>query len=172
MDYISPINHAIEYIESNLTEPLDIESVAGAAGYSRFHFDRLFLATVGETPAGYVRKRRLSETARELVVSKKRILDIALDYQFQSQSAFTRAFRKLFGLSPGAYRRRGRLVRLCHRIVLKQPRLFRPDSDLSFAHASIVFAQQAPASFLRRTSDRVYLAWRWQSDIHPLFLPD
>ena len=123
MDYIQPINCAIDYIESSLTQEIDLSEVAAAAGYSPFHLSRLFRAMTGETPAGYVRKRRLSEAARQLLTTKRRILDIALDYQFGSQAAFTRAFRTAFGVSPGAYRKRGRPARLTRRMTLRQPRL-------------------------------------------------
>ena len=123
MDYIHPINRAIDYIEANLAQELDLSEVAAAAGYSPFHLSCLFRAMTGETPGGYIRKRRLSEAARQLVTSKRRILDIALDQQFGSQAAFTRAFRAAFGISPGAYRKRGRLARLTHRITLRPPRI-------------------------------------------------
>src|SRR5262245_7049845 len=111
MDYSEPINQAIDYIENNLTEAVTLEKISAAAGYSPFHFGRLFLALIGETPGEYLRKRRLSEAARELVVSRRKILDIALDYQFQSQEAFTRAFKKRFRVSPALYRRKRRLAR-------------------------------------------------------------
>jgi AraC family transcriptional regulator len=123
MDYINPINRAIDYIEANLTQTIDLSEVAAAAGYSPFHLSRLFLAMTGETPGGYIRKRRLSEAARQLLASETRILDIALDYQFGSQAAFTRAFRAALGTSPGTYRKRGRCARLTHRIALRQPRI-------------------------------------------------
>lgn len=123
MEYTQPINRAISYIETNLTQEIELSKVAAAAGYSFFHFGRLFRATTGETLGSYIRKRRLSEAARQLLISKRRILDIALDHQFCSQAAFTRAFRTTFGISPGAYRKRGRFARLTHRITLRQPRL-------------------------------------------------
>jgi AraC family transcriptional regulator len=122
MDYIGPINRAIDYIENNLTQTIALDQVAAVAGYSRFHFDRLFLIRLGETPARYIRKRRLSEAACELVISKKSILDIALDYQFQSQEAFTRSFKKMLSLSPAAYRKRGRLTRAFHKVTLNNRR--------------------------------------------------
>lgn len=65
-----------------------------------------------ETPGSYIRKRRLSEAVRQLLTSKSRILDIALDYQFDSQAAFTRAFRAMFAISPGSYRKRQWFARL------------------------------------------------------------
>ena len=123
MEYMHPINRAIDYIEANLTLEIDLSEVAAAAGYSPFHLSRLFRAMTGDTLAGYIRKRRLSEAARQLLTSGRRILDIALDHQFGSQAAFTRAFRAAFRISPGAYRKRGRLARLTHRIALRQPRI-------------------------------------------------
>ncbi|MFN8489825.1 MAG: helix-turn-helix domain-containing protein [Caldilineaceae bacterium] len=124
MDHICHLNRAINDIEAHLTQPLAVEQVAARIGYSRFHFDRLFLATVGDTLASYLRKRRLTEAAREIIHSDKPLLDIALDYQFQSQEAFTRSFKRMFGLSPGAYRRRRRLTRPFFKITLRPQRLF------------------------------------------------
>lgn len=127
------IAHAITYLETHLTEPTTVEQAAAAAGYSRHHFSRIFLALTGLTPTSYLRKRRLSEAARELVTSSKRILDIALDYQFGSQEAFSRSFKQEFGLSPGAYRRRGRLHRLWGRISLGVANLLYPGKGLNGA---------------------------------------
>jgi AraC-like DNA-binding protein len=127
---IESINCAIDQIETHLTDPIDIGQVAASVGYSRFHFDRLFLAMTGQTPAGYIRQRRLSEAARMLVTSPQPILEIALDYRFGSQEAFTRAFRRVFRLTPRAYRQRGHLKRYQSRISLKRCRIQRLDDGL------------------------------------------
>jgi AraC-like DNA-binding protein len=177
MEYTAPVNRAIGYIGNRLGEPIAIEDVAAAAGYSRFHFDRLFLAVVGDTASRYIRKRRLSEAARQLVTSNKRILDIALDCQFQSQEAFTRAFRRAFGISPGAYRKRGRLARLFPRITLKRPRIFCLDEERGVApgiallgrgagkvrpaRAYVVLAYRKPVDGPRRAFDVLHLSFRW-----------
>ncbi len=102
-DAIPHLKHAITHLESHLTAPTSIEEAAALVGYSRYHFSRLFLPVTGITPVAYLRKRRLTEAARELATSSKRILDIALDYQFQSQEAFTRSFKQDFWVSPGLY---------------------------------------------------------------------
>ena len=54
----------------------------------------------------YVRKRRLTEAGKALLHSNQRILDIALDWQYDSQEAFTRAFKRAYGVPPGTFRRR------------------------------------------------------------------
>ncbi|MFD0717605.1 helix-turn-helix transcriptional regulator [Paenibacillus sp. GCM10027626] len=97
-------NHVLEFIEKNLKNELCLETIASYTAISKYHFHRLFHAHVGMTLASYIRKRRLSNAASELISAEKRILDIALDYQFESQEAFTRAFKKMFHMTPGQYR--------------------------------------------------------------------
>lgn len=80
--------------------------MAEQAGYSVFHFGRIFQGVTGETVMEYVRKRRLTEAAKALLQSNQRILDIALDWQYDSQEAFTRAFKRAYGVPPGTFRRR------------------------------------------------------------------
>jgi AraC-like DNA-binding protein len=154
---IDLVNRAIAFMEDHLANAMEPQRVATAAGYSRFHFDKLFLATLGETPADYLRKRRLSEAARELVTTHKPLVEIALDYQFQSQEAFTRAFKRMFGLSPGAYRKRGHFVRAYPHITLQETHLFRlPElaGNLYIAQFSALLTQRAD-SLLLRTFDAI-----------------
>jgi AraC-like DNA-binding protein len=171
MEPIEPINRAINYIEGNLTEAISLEEVSAAAGYSLFHFSRLFLDLIGETPGNYIRKRRLSEAARELVNSRKSILDIALDYQFQSQEAFSRSFKRLFRASPGTYRKRRRLTRTFSKITLNpalkrsiyfpgasQISLPRPRLDQVIRlHPSAILTYRARANLLTGRFDDIYL---------------
>lgn len=62
---------------------------------------------IGETVGDYVRKRRISESAMELLATKQSIFNIALNYQFESQQAYARSFQSVFNVSPGRYRKRG-----------------------------------------------------------------
>jgi AraC-like DNA-binding protein len=107
MSYIPNVLRAVDYMERNLTCPVSVSDVASEAAYSTFHFVRLFKALTGYTPGSYLRRRRLTEAAGELAGGRKRIIEIALDYQFQSQEAFTRAFKDCFGINPGVFRNRG-----------------------------------------------------------------
>jgi AraC family transcriptional regulator len=79
---------------------LSLEVVAGAVGISRFHLCRAFAGIAGNSLAGYVRSRRLSEAALHLVNGASDILSVALDSGYSSHEAFTRAFRQHFGLTP------------------------------------------------------------------------
>ncbi len=124
MTSIKSIAAAIDYLESHLTEPVTMKTVAAAVGYSRFHFERRFASAVGFTPAQYLRKRRLSEAARALVCSTRSIVGIALEYQFQSQEAFARAFKKEFRTTPLVYRKKRQLLRLTSRVTFRPPRIY------------------------------------------------
>lgn len=145
---IGLLNRAIQYIEGHLTAPASIEDVAAVVGYSRAHFSRTFLAVTGITPVAYLRKRRLTEAARELATSPKRILDIALDYQFQSQEAFTRSFKQEFGVSPGFYRMQKRLRRLFQRISLSMSQLLYPGRGFGTTPRLFVPEQQLVAALI------------------------
>ncbi len=99
----------LRYIEDNLLTRFSVADVARAAGYSAYHYCRLFHSLTGDSVMGYARKRRLTVAAQELTNgAKTRLIDLALDCGFESQAAFTRAFKRHFGVPPGTVRRSGR----------------------------------------------------------------
>jgi len=97
----------IEFIESHLKDDVSVADIAAAAGYSLYHFIRTFNQTVQHTPYDYLMRRRLSESARELLTTHRRILDIAFDFQFNNHETFSRAFKRMFGVQPSQWRSRG-----------------------------------------------------------------
>lgn len=105
MDYLASLEKAIEYIEQNLEEELYSEDIAKAAGYSLYHLSHIFTAVIGEPIGSYIQKRRLSNSCKKLLYTKKRIIDIALDSGFGSSEAFSRAFKSTYGVSPIIYRK-------------------------------------------------------------------
>ncbi|MED4473887.1 MULTISPECIES: helix-turn-helix domain-containing protein [Bacillaceae] len=105
MQYEGIINKTINYIEEHLHESLTMDDIAEQAGFSKFHFHRIFRTAVGMSITEYVRMRRLANASTALLYTNKRILDIAFYYHFESQEAFTRAFKKYYHLPPGQYRR-------------------------------------------------------------------
>jgi AraC family transcriptional regulator len=106
MGYLEDVLKAAECVEENLMKPFTLRDVASRVRYSPYHFHRLFHAVAGETLGAYARKQRLAEAAHELAETRRRVSDIALDYQFQSQEGFTRAFVRMFGVTPTRYRKR------------------------------------------------------------------
>ena len=92
---------AINFIEDRLQEPLNVQDVCALSTLSCWQFQRVFRAHVGDSIGNYIRGRRLAMAAQELKTSSEsRILDIALNYQFNSHEAFTRAIKDSFGLTP------------------------------------------------------------------------
>ena len=92
-----------EFIARHLQEPITARDVAGAAGYSQYHAARIFKGETGLNPFEYIRRERLTASAHALRSGKSRVLDIALDFVFDSHEGFTRAFSNGFGISPKKY---------------------------------------------------------------------
>ena len=107
MNYTERIQASIDYIETNLEHQIPISQLAQMACLSISQYYFIFQTLVGDTVKEYIRKRRLSYAALELIKSNKRIIDIAIESQYESQEAFTRAFLKLYGINPGQYRKNG-----------------------------------------------------------------
>lgn len=105
MYYLDKIGQAIEFIEDNLSENITIEDVARVGCLSTYHFHRIFQMMVGDSVMGYIRKRRLSAAMKKLTETDERIIQIAVEYQFESQEAFSRSFKKCFGITPGLCRK-------------------------------------------------------------------
>jgi AraC family transcriptional regulator len=106
MDYRACIQASIDYIEEHLKEVLTAEALASIAGFSAYHYSRVFHAYVGKPVMEYIRCRRLAYAVVELAQGK-RIIDIALDYGFETHTGFGKAFRKTYGCSPEQYRLHG-----------------------------------------------------------------
>jgi len=92
-----------EYIAQNLQKPITANELARVAGYSQYHMARIFKIEVGLSPFEYIRRERLIAAAHKLRDGKHRVVDVALDYVFDSHEGFTRAFSKGFGISPKKY---------------------------------------------------------------------
>ena len=100
MTMLSVIQKGIDFIEANLQSDIGVADVANAACYSQFYFSRQFSMHTHISVYDYILKRKLSEAYKTLFSEAPRILDLALQYGFQSHEVFTRAFRKMFGENP------------------------------------------------------------------------
>lgn len=105
MDQAGIIRDLLTWLEGHLDQPLSLDNVAAKAGYSKWHLQRMFKDVTGHAIGAYIRARRLSKSAVALRLTARPILDIALQYRFDSQQTFTRAFKKQFNFTPALYRR-------------------------------------------------------------------
>lgn len=106
MKNLEAVIAAIEYIEAHLSdEKLDLDTVADAVHYSKYHLHRIFGDTVQLTIHDYVQRRQLTEAAKLLAFSDKPIMDIAILSGYNSQQAFSNVFKAMYKQSPLEFRR-------------------------------------------------------------------
>ena len=101
---VTRIEAVIDYIENHLDGKLELETVAEAVHYSKYHLHRLFTDTVGMTIHDYVQRRQLTEAAKLLVFSDQPIIEIALICGYESQQSFSLAFKAMYKSPPAEYR--------------------------------------------------------------------
>lgn len=121
IDYREHIAAAIDYIENHLRAELDISAVASAAGYSSYHFLRVFREVCGLTPADYIRKRRISEIVRRMDTENRPICDIAFEFGFNSKENFIRAFKSEHHILPTEYKAASNSLKLYDRLSFDLP---------------------------------------------------
>ncbi|MBA4384388.1 MAG: hypothetical protein C0410_06605 [Anaerolinea sp.] len=104
--YKARVDAVIMYMQDHLHEKIILDDLAKSAGFSAFHFHRLFSAMIGETPQQFLNRVRLERAANMLVkYSGYSITQIAMKCGFSSSSAFARSFKNHFGISANEYRK-------------------------------------------------------------------
>ena len=110
MDLIERMNRAMEYIEECAGKNPDPEILAGITLCSGDHFRRMFSSLAGITLTEYIRRRRMTLAALEMLKKDRRVLDVALEYGYGSADSFARAFQSVHGISPSEVREGGELT--------------------------------------------------------------
>lgn len=118
MDWITGIQRALDYTEAHLTEEINYEAVAKQALSSVFHFQRMFGMLCGFSLGDYIRMRRLTLAAEDLMRTTCRVIDAALKYGYDTPESFSRAFLRFHGVSP-TQARRGGTVKSFSRLSVK-----------------------------------------------------
>jgi len=106
MDWIERLNATINYIEERLTDTIEYEQIAKIACCSVYHYQRMFGYMSGVTLAEYIKRRRMSSAAANLIRGDK-VIDVSLAYGYESPTAFNRAFKSIHGISPSKARQKG-----------------------------------------------------------------
>lgn len=96
----------IEYINNHFSEKLTLEDLSSRAGFSRYHFSRIFKENTGVTIIEYINARRCDNAGYLLRETAKTISQISMECGFESPSYFAKAFSSAYGLLPSEYRKR------------------------------------------------------------------
>ncbi|MDD3957383.1 MAG: AraC family transcriptional regulator [Candidatus Izemoplasmatales bacterium] len=100
MDWLVRMNRVLDYIEAHLTDTIDYDEIQHISCASGDFFQRMFSQFTGISLGEYIRRRKLSDAAIRLIDQKMSIIDLALEYGYESSDAFTHAFKKLHGVTP------------------------------------------------------------------------
>ncbi len=104
-EYIVRVNKVCDYINEHLAAEITLAELADIAGFSEYHFHRIFAAMTGETLFAYIQRLRLERAATRLCTHpSQKITQLALEYGFTSSAVFCRAFKKRFGCAPSEFR--------------------------------------------------------------------
>ncbi|MDT2492440.1 AraC family transcriptional regulator [Enterococcus avium] len=106
LEHTAAVTRMQTFIERHLDEEITLHALAQQAGYSPWHCAKMFKEYTDKSPFEYIRKLRLSKAALVLRDEDLRVVDVALDFVFDSHEGFTRAFRKQFGVTPKAYQKK------------------------------------------------------------------
>lgn len=107
VEWIEKLNNAVDYIESKLDEEIDVKQAAKIAVCSEFHFQRMFTYIAGVTLGEYIRRRRMTLAAFDLMKPDAKVIDVAMKYGYDSPTSFCRAFRSVHGAAPSEARKKG-----------------------------------------------------------------
>lgn len=104
-EYLHRIHKVQDYIETHLYDPISLKELANVAGFSKFHFHRIFKGIIGEPLSQYVNRLKL-EGAINLLTHRPdmTITDIAYHFGFTDSAVFSRAFKNHYKVSPAYYR--------------------------------------------------------------------
>ena len=104
MNIYEKLNKIIEYIESKLEEEIDYKELAKIIGVNEYTFQIIFSVICNVSIAEYIRNRRLSIAGQELYMYDEKVIDIAIKYQYDNPTSFSRAFERFHGIKPSQVR--------------------------------------------------------------------
>jgi len=119
MNYYENLNNVINKIEEKITTKIEYKELAKIIGTSSYTLQRIFAFLTGITLTEYIRKRRLSKAAEELLSTNIKIIDLSLKYQYDSPASFSNSFKKMHGVSPQALRKNKLAIKIFPKIEFR-----------------------------------------------------
>ena len=105
-EYLRRIHKVQDYIENHIGQPMSLEELSNTAGFSKYHFSRIFQGIFQEPLAHYVSRIRLERSLFLLAHREdKNITEIAYELGLSDSAVFSRAFKNYYGVSPREYRK-------------------------------------------------------------------
>ena len=105
-DVLLHLRRARDHVDRNYADRLDLETLAAVAGMSKYHFQRLFTATYGVSPAAHLSQRRIERAQDLLRATNLTVTEVCHAVGFSSLGSFSSRFRELVGSSPSEFQRR------------------------------------------------------------------
>lgn len=100
------VQSAIQYIATHLSEPLSIDSIADAMGFSKFYFCRVFKEETGQTVMEHLNRVRCDHAKLLLATGKHTITECAALCGFTNPAYFSTQYKKYAGQTPSEHRKR------------------------------------------------------------------
>ncbi len=105
-DVLVHLRRARDHADRHYTETLDLDALAAVAGMSKYHFQRLFTATYGLSPAAHLSQRRVERAQDLLRATNLTVTEVCHAVGYSSLGSFSTRFRELVGESPSEFQRR------------------------------------------------------------------
>lgn len=118
MNWSAQIQNAVDYIEMNLTEKIDIKLLAAQNFSSVYHFQRVFTIFTGYTLGQYIRFRRMTLAGADLAAGNEKVINIALKYGYENPDSFTKTFKKFHGILPSLVQEQREMLKIFPKINL------------------------------------------------------
>lgn len=119
MNQVDSLQRGIDYIENSLADEIDNKVLQSLTSMSVVQFQKTFLGITGYTMGEYIRNRRLTLAAFELINSKSTVLNIALKYGYESSEGFSRAFKEFHTINPNEIKKGNTSFNIFNRITLE-----------------------------------------------------
>ncbi|MET0908340.1 MAG: AraC family transcriptional regulator [Ilumatobacteraceae bacterium] len=105
-DVLVALRRARDHADRHFADPIDLAQLASVATLSKYHFHRLFTATYGRTPAGYLSERRIERAQDLLRATNLTVTEVCFAVGFSSLGSFSSRFREIVGETPRDFQRR------------------------------------------------------------------
>jgi AraC family transcriptional regulator len=109
-EYLRSAYRVVFYIEQNYASELTLEELSSVAGFSKYHFHRIFKSVIGESLGDFIRRARLAKTSMKFKTDE-RITKIAMESGYETSASFAKAFKKHFGITPREFGKSSRVTK-------------------------------------------------------------